>query len=90
MDDDEIWLNKLTVLVGQYPSLGMLDQGENESVRVWYLLCLQGVANGKELARRHRAGDYPHLRLHGAVDGNDFLPRTARSACPSRMASSPS
>ena len=70
----ELWLNKLTVLMLQYPVLGDRLQGEGECAMAWYGRCHSAVAGGIALARRHKAGELAYLSLYGVVDGLVFTP----------------
>ena len=71
---DDVWLNKLTMLSLQYPSLLHLEQATDESVFAWFWRCMSAVGTGLDLARRHARGDYPYLQLYGAVTGTSFTP----------------
>ena len=71
---NDVWLNKLTMLSLQYPSLLQMDQGSGESAFSWYWRCLRAVGAGDDLARRHVSGEYPYLQLYGEVTGNSFTP----------------
>ena len=66
---NDVWLNKLTMLSLQYPSLLQMDQGSGESAFSWYWRCLRAVGAGDDLARRHVSGEYPYLQLYGEVTG---------------------
>jgi hypothetical protein len=71
---DDVWLPKLTALSLQYPFLSMLDQAIGESVFAWFWRCVRSVGSGDALARRHRRGEYPYLKLYGTVENNSFNP----------------
>ena len=73
--DDDTWLNKLTVLVLQFPSLRDLAQADGEAAIVFYARCRRLVADTVNLAREHvRPDEYPYLRLYGTVDAYTFTP----------------
>ena len=71
---DDVWLDKLTTLSLQYPSLLHLEQAIDESVFAWFWRCMCAVGNGVDLARRHARGEYPYLQLYGTVNNSMFTP----------------
>ena len=79
MKDDDVWLNKLTVLVMQYPALESMDQGSEESAFAWFWRCYGAVGSAELLARRHFNGEYPFLHLHGKVEATGFTPHSQLS-----------
>ena len=70
----EIWLNKLTVLMLQYPVLSQLEQATGEIPYIWYKRCQSAVGGGQRHAARHFRGESPYLELHGSIDGTTFTP----------------
>ena len=73
MRDRDVWLNKLTVLVMQYPALENIDQGSYETAFDWYWRLRHAVGSSEALAQRHVRGELPFLRLHGTVVGTRFV-----------------
>ena len=71
---DDIWLNRLTLLSLRHPILADVEQGAGESAYSWYARCYAAATDGDVLARRHRDGDFPYLKLYGVVDGTSFTP----------------
>ena len=74
MTDDEVWLNKITVLSFQYSGSLHVDQGGEESVFHWYSRCVRILRSGAALARRHFRGESPYLELYGVVGRSTFTP----------------
>ena len=72
--DDNLWLNKLTLLTLQHPSLADLEKGADERAYAWYVRAYAAVADGLDMAQRHRSGEYPYLKLYGVVGGTSFTP----------------
>ena len=70
----DIWLNKLTVLMLQYPVLSQLEQATGEIPYIWYKRCQSAVGGGQRHAARHFRGESPYLELHGSIDGTTFTP----------------
>jgi len=75
--DDDLWLERLTLLALQHPVLSDLDKGEDESPYTWYWRCHGAVIDGRALANRHMAEDQPYLKLYGIVNGAAFTPFVA-------------
>ena len=48
LKDDDLWLNKLTIIVMQYPALDNLDQGSDESAFQWFWRWRYRGADGRE------------------------------------------
>ena len=71
---DDLWLNKLTLLVLQFSHLADVAQGAEESAYDWYKRCHASVADIRALALAHKADARPYLKLYGVVDGNTFSP----------------
>jgi hypothetical protein len=74
MRNDDLWLNKLTVLVMQYAALETIDQASGESAFDWYWRCRRSIGSSQSMAERHYRGEFPFLRLHGKIDGASFTP----------------
>ena len=74
MSDDDLWLNRLTLLALRQPSLSDLEKGAQETAYAWYQRCCTAVDDGTALALRHKQGVFPYLELYGTVDGTSFAP----------------
>jgi hypothetical protein len=74
--DEDMWLNKLTALTLEYPTLSALVNGEGEPAFAWYGRCYAAVAGGRGLALAHKAGEMPFLKLYGSFDESTFTPHT--------------
>jgi hypothetical protein len=78
MMDGDAWLNKLTVLVMQYPALvrsyGPGHRGAGIRVVLALLACYRAIGSGELLAQRHFRGEFPFLLLHGTIHGARFTP----------------
>ena len=77
MSDDDLWLNRLTLLALRQPSLSDLEKGAQETAYAWYQRCCTAVDDGTALALRHKQGGFPYLELYGTVDGVDGTSFTA-------------
>ena len=71
---DDLWLDKLTLLALQHPTLADLEQGASESAYNWYKRCNAAAADGVALALAHKRGEQPYLAMYGIVDGSSFTP----------------
>ena len=71
---DDVWLNKLTVLSLQFPTLSQLDRAVGEAAFHWFSRCWCAICSGDALAERHRRREFPYLQLYGAVNGTTFTP----------------
>ena len=74
MDDEGVWMERLTLLVLEHPVLSDLDKGVGESWSQWYARLLSVLADGSAMALKHKAGEYPFLSLYGTIDGATFTP----------------
>ena len=76
MSDDDLWLDRLTLLAIRHPSLADLAKGPNESAYMWYVRCQAAADQGRSLALQHldKGGKRPYLQLYGTIDGSTFVP----------------
>ena len=74
--DDELWLDKLTVLANLYPGLAHLEQGGGESVFSWYMRWRRGISDAEHMARAHVNGERPYMRMYGTFQDGVFIPHT--------------
>ena len=74
MSDDDLWMDMLTVLTLQHPVVSDLDKGADESSMQWYARCYIAIWKGQDLARQHKMGENPYLKLYGNIDGFSFTP----------------
>jgi hypothetical protein len=86
MRNGDLWLNKLTALVMQYPALESIDQGADEATFDWYWRCWRSIGSMQSIAERHYRGEFPFLRLHGTIDGTRFTPYFTSCVSPPSMA----
>ena len=74
MSDDDLWLDKLTMLSIRHPSLADVAKGDAESCYDWYGRCCSAADDECSLALRHKKGERPYLKLYGKIDGSTFTP----------------
>ena len=74
MGDENYWLDQITALVMLHPDLADLDKGEQESAYFWYRRCHLIVYDAQVLALKHKAGEYPYLKLYGTIEALYFTP----------------
>ena len=77
LSDEDLWMDKLTVLVLAHPVLSDLDKGVDESCYMWYARCERAISDGSAMARQHKAGAHPYLSTLGTIDGSVFIPYTS-------------
>ena len=74
MSSEELWMEKITVLVLEHPVLSDMDKGLAESWCQWYSRLFVAVSDGSSLALKHKAVEYPFLSMHGTMSGTTFTP----------------
>ena len=74
MSDDDMWLDRATLLSIQHPTLADLAKGAAETVYAWYVRCRLAAADGSVLALAHKRGEQSYLKMYGTVDGSAFTP----------------
>ena len=57
--DDNMWLDRLTLLSLRHPTLADLVKGTEETAYAWYIRCHAAAANGSTLALQHKLGNQP-------------------------------
>ena len=74
-EDEELWLDKLSSLVFEFPA-GVLwrDRRLGESAREWYFRSYDFLDAAQERAIMHKKGTLAHLPMHGTLDGLEFWP----------------
>ena len=74
MSDDDMWLDRLTLLSLSNRILADLDRDAEERAYAWYARCHAAVDYGNTLARHHKESGIAYLELYGVVNGTTFTP----------------
>jgi hypothetical protein len=74
IQDDDGWLNRLTLLSSLYPGVAYLERGLDEEAFFWYWRLRRALASAETMARLHREGMRPYMLMHGTFADGIFRP----------------